>query len=93
MSVFIDVGDLGGASSCCAISSNDLSDGIPPTDLRKSEKSPPDMENRIGGKAGAINVAIEVRSTGDDSAEPFSWEMAETSWSRLSLRASGRGFG
>lgn len=89
----MDVGDLDGGSSCHAMSSSDLNDGIPPTALRKSEKSAPDMEKRIGGNAGAMNVAIEVRSTGDDSSEPSCWEMADASESVLRLRCLGRDFG
>lgn len=63
----------------------DRREGMPPTDLKKSSNSVPDMEKRMGGKAGAMNVATEVRSTGDDSSDSSKCETADTSGSASDL--------
>lgn len=49
--------------------SRDFEDWLPFTDLSKSEKSAPPIEKRMGGNAGAMNVAWEVCSIGDDSCD------------------------
>lgn len=68
------------ASSCAIVSwlsfaswSRDLSEPLWSFELltvvRNSEKSPGPIEKRIGGRAGAMYVECETRSTGDDSSE------------------------
>ena len=60
------------SSLSCARRSSDLSDDWPVTDCSRSAKSPPPMEKRIGGSAGAMNVEWEMRSTGEDSPSDVS---------------------
>ena len=85
-------------SAAFARLSRSFNDGAPPTELKRSEKSAAFSENRMGGSAGAINVAREVRSTGEDSdgssdSKADEERADESNWFALPLGGSDIGGG